>query len=691
MTLTLAERRPLERLALVVWTTALCGCGFALITAICWFSVPPITHDPAFIARFAVLDGFLYPRQPGKTAAFQACVVAAPFLIFGAVWIVRRVLASLSGLGVKRAVYAGLAIHLLFFAACMRPLFYYPNPPLWLAPSWLLCPMTFPPPVPEWEWIGCVFLALALGFVVTAGLPTGPVRRFVVRLVVVLAVLLAPLEFYLPSQVTDDTAFTYHLNAMLDALSQSIDGHHLLVDFPHIYGGYGEMLAPVLRLFPRAMAVPLVALAVPTGLGIGFWLLAAFRLIRHPAVLALGATAILGVTYLSALPPNYCYGTPRTLFPSLGLLLVISYLRRPAAALFWIISVIAAIAPVWNLDTGLVLWFAWTLTLLAGDAARCGWMRAMGHGAAQLALLAAVWAAFFLYLRLASHEAPNLGLLFYFQSMVVKTGYFCVAMIAPSAWTFVVLLFVTGLVVSTLAHLRRRLPWKGRVVLFLSLLSIGMFSYYMGRSAESNLISVSPPAILLAGMMGSEALSRIRRGILPPVTRWFFVPWAAMIFWWAFLFFVQLPVILQREVQLAGEAIHPAPSFVQTNADFAAQQVRPGEAGVFFLSGHSGFYYYLTGTTRTLRIPGNVELLQMRDMNVLIQDIEARQIPKLFVERNFWTMDMYRPDVYQALTDAIKLHYRAAASSPGGRLVLYEPVPDKGLTVTFSLPNRIFW
>jgi len=670
MTLPQDERRPLERLALVVWTTALCGCGFAVLAAICWYAVPPIPHDDAFIARFAVLDGFLYPCQPAKTTAFQACIVAAPFLIFGAIWIVRRVLAGLSGTGVWRAVQAGLALHFLFFAACVRPLFYYPNPPLWLLPRWLLCPLPFPPPVPAWEWIACVLIALVFCFAVMAGLP----RRGVVGVIVALAILCAPVEFYAPSQVSDDTAFTYHLNAMLDAVSQSVNGHHLLVNFPHIYGGYGEMLAPIIRLFPRAMAVLLIALAVPTLLGIAFWLLAAFRLIREPITLAICATGLLGVTYLSALPPNYCYGTPRTLFPSLGLLLAISYLRRPTAGLFWIMSIVAAIAPVWNLDTGLVLWFAWTLTLVAGAAADRAWIRAMKHLAAQVGLLIAAWATFFLYLRLASHESPNLGLLFYFQSMVVKSGYFCVAMIVPNAWTFVVLLWIAGLVVAMLAHLRRRLPWKGRVVLFLSLLGVGMFSYYMGRSAESNLICVSPPAILLVGMLASEARVRVRHDILPPVTRWFFLPWLAMIFWWAFLFFVQLPTILQREVQLAGAVIHPAPSFVQANADFAAQQVRPGESGVLFISGHSGFYYYLTGTARALRVPGNVELLQMRDMRALINAVQARQIPKLFVERNFWTMDMYRPDVYRELTDAIAQQYHAVASSPNAKLILYEPM-----------------
>jgi hypothetical protein len=673
MTLSLAERRPLERLALVIWTTALSGCGFAIIAAICWYAVPPITHDAAFIARFAVLDGFLYPRQPGKTAAYQACLVAAPFLIFGAMWMARRVLAGFSGIGVRRAVQVGLALHLLFFAACVRPLFYYPNPPLWLPPGWLLCPMTFPPPVPGWEWMACTVFAILFGFAVVAG-PRESMRRWVLRVIAVLAIGLAPVVFYVPSQVNDNPEFTYHLNAMLDATSQSINGHHLLVDFPHIYGGYGEMLAPFLRLFPRAMAVPLVALGLTVFLSISFWLLAARRLIRHPAILALCGTAILSVNYLAELPPNYCYVTARTLFPSLGLLLAISYLRRPTPLLFWIVSVLAAVASVWNLDTGVVFWFAWTLTLLAGDINHRAVTRAALHLLAQVALLGLAWISFLGYLRLVSHQPLDMGLLFYFQSMVVKSGYFCVALVVPSAWTFVVLLYLTGLVVAAFAHLRPRVKWHGRLVLLLSLLGIGMFTYYMGRSAESNLISVSPPGILLVGLLGDRALARMRRGLLPPVTRWFFVPWATMIFWWAFLFFVQLPMLLQRDFQTCLDTFPLHPSRVEVNAEFAAHHTTPGEGDVYFISGNSGFYYYLTGTVRPLRTPGNVELIQMRDMETLLEAIKTQRIAKLFADRNFWAIDMYRYDVYAAISQAIAASYQPVAVSPGG-LVLYEPKP----------------
>jgi hypothetical protein len=672
--------RPLQRLALVVWIAALSAAGLTIISALCWFLVPPVLHTATFSARYAVLDGFFYADQPAKSLAFQACVLAAPLLITAAFFECRKIVARLDAPALRRWIAAALAIQLLLFAACLRPLVYYPHAPLWLKPSWLLCPLPFPPHVPAWEWIASVLVGFVIFFWMLAapiaGASNRSTRRGVTVLIFGAAIALAPAEFFAPSQITDDTVFTYHLNAMLDAVSQSIDGHHLLVDFPHIYGGYGEMLAPLLRLFPRATAVPLIALALPTLLAIFFWLLTARLVIRRPALLALCGFGLLGVTYLLAVPPNYCYGTPRSFFPALGLLLAALYLRRPTRGRYLLVSVVAAIAPLWNLDTGLVLWLAWTMTLLAGDAAERKWAGAVRHALVQLALIIAAWVAFIVYLRLVSGQWPDPHLLFYFQSMVVQSGYFCVALIVPSAWIFLVLLNLAGLVVAALAHLRGRVDWRERMILLLSLTGIGMFSYYVGRAAESNLIAVCPPGVLLAGLLASEVHVRIRLRYLPPVARWFFLPWLLMIFWWAFLLFVHLPVLLRQETQFVRAGFsHQPPTPFQTNAALAATWVRPGESDVYFLSGHSGFYYYLTGTVRPLRIPGNAELLQTRDMNVLLAAIRNRQLPKLVVDRNFYAMDMYRPEVYRALTTAIAQNYRPVAVAPGGRLTLYAPLP----------------
>ena len=429
----------LRRLALVIGTTALSAAGLALVAAACWYLVPPVSHDAAFVASHAVLDGFFYARQPAKTLAFQACVLAAPLLVALAIFLVRGIVAHLDAVALRRWIVAGLVLDFLLFAACLRPLLYDPHPPLWMPPAWLLCPLPFPPPVPAWEWIGSILAGLALILWLRVKPSGRQLRRRVTGLILAFALLLAPVEFYAPSQITDQFDFTYHLNAMLDALSQSINGHHLLVDFPHIYGGYGELMAPVLRLFPRTMAVPLIALALPTLLAIFGWLLTACLTIRRPGLLALTGWGLLAVSYLMAVPPTYIYGTPRGFFPALGLLLAALYFRRPSRGRYGAVSVLAALATIWNLDTGLVFWLAWTLTLLAGEAARRDWIGILKRGAFQGAILIMAWTAFILYLRIVSHQWPDLRLLVHFQALVVEAGYFCVALVVPSAWVFLLL------------------------------------------------------------------------------------------------------------------------------------------------------------------------------------------------------------------------------------------------------------
>jgi len=119
--------------------------------------------------------------------------------------------------------------------------------------------------------------------------------------------------------------------------------------------------------------------------------------------------------------------------------------------------------------------------------------------------------AFVLYLRVTSHEWPDPHFVFYFQTMVVKSGYFLRGDDRGRArGCFSGLLYLTGLIVAALGPFPRddRLAAADDPAAVAEP-GIGMFSYYMGRSAESNLIAVCPPGILLLGLMGSEARVRV--------------------------------------------------------------------------------------------------------------------------------------------------------------------------------------
>ena len=60
-------------------------------------------------------------------------------------------------------------------------------------------------------------------------------------------------------------------------------------------------------------------------------------------------------------------------------------------------------------------------------------------------------------------------------------------------------------------------------------------------------------------------------------------------------------------------------------------------------------------------------------MNRLIAALDSGQLPKLFVDQNFFEDDTYRPEIYQQIQQAISGHYQAKAASPSGRVILYVP------------------
>ena len=114
-------------------------------------------------------------------------------------------------------------------------------------------------------------------------------------------------------------------------------------------------------------------------------------------------------------------------------------------------------------------------------------------------------------------QAPDPGMLFIFQHFVVSAGYFCIGLVYPDVWVIVLTIYFAGLAVALAFYLRGNPPWKIHFMLMLSLMGIGFFDYFMGRSAESNLVDVSYTALLLIGLLVSEAQALIARRRLPDV------------------------------------------------------------------------------------------------------------------------------------------------------------------------------
>ena len=401
---------PLNRgrhlLFILLITVGLTLLGIGAIAVFCRYTIPPIAHGPEFDAQFTVLDGYFYSGQTAKTAAYEAGCLATPFLLALDFFLARRWAGKLSDKTIDRLTWSGVVLFFLLVMGCAWPMIYCPDPPLrWIPPSWLLLPFELSRPFCAPARALCL---LATGGLALFFLASPASRRNANRALLLLLALwavLIPNRFYPPAEINDEIRFVYHLNSVLDSLSQSVNGHHLLVDFPHIYGGYGEMLAPIIRLFPREIATLIAALAATNVLGMLCLLLTARLVIRRPILLFVCGLAWLGGGCLSSNYDHYYgYFAVRCFFPPLGLLAATLYFRRPGALRYAAATAVVALAPVWNLDTGPVLWVSWLATLLAMELAARNPPGVARHLLIQTLSAVAACAAFFLYLRLASGQ-----------------------------------------------------------------------------------------------------------------------------------------------------------------------------------------------------------------------------------------------------------------------------------------------
>ncbi len=669
---TASAKNPLVLVATLIVTVGLTGLGLGAIAAACWYGTRPIPHDAAFAAQVTVDSASFYAEQPAKTRAYEADCLAAPMLVALVFFPVRKRLAACSEACLRRVVWTGFALLAALFIWCAFPMVYCPKPPLPLVPPcYMFMPVKFPRP-----WLtGFSFTTIAGGVLFTLLWMS---RRFRHRNMVMIPLValwfvLAPVRFYAPDEINYAPRFTYHLNCVFHALSQSVNGRHYLVDFPHIYGGYGEILAPFMRLFPRSLKVPLMVMAVPGVLGLLALLLSARLIVRPPVLLWLCGLGLFATSYLVSSDPYYNYSLARAVLPSVAVLLSILYFRQPDRTIYAATSAVAAIATVWNLDTGVVLWASWLGTLLVIELAARHWRRAFSQAAMQAGTMLGAWLVFFLYLRLVAGAWPDPRVVFYFQTFVLGTGYFCLPMLVPDTWLLLAGLYLTGLATALAFYFRGEANWKTHVMLMLSLLGTGLFSYFMGRSAESNLLGGMYTAILLLGLMTGESQRLARAGKLPAIAPFFFAPYLLCLGWWSALFLADQPNLLIRTMQWRYHWSHPVETPVLKNAAFVKAWTHPGEDDICILSGQSGVYYYLSDTLSVRPLPGPIEWLRRRDFDALLAAIRQRTIAKLFDEDTFYELKMYRPDIYASLRDAIAQNYHVVATSDVGNLHLCVP------------------
>jgi hypothetical protein len=438
------------------------------------------------------------------------------------------------------------------------------------------------------------------------------------------------------SSLSDIANIVNHANPIFYPISQVMAGKTLLVNLTSQYGLYPIFLEPIFNIVGLSVLSVTSVMGVLLSLSFLFIFFFLNRIIKNKIILLLGFSTI--VVYLldgSANPyPYFQYWPIRTFFPCLLLLLSSIYFKGRNKMLYYALFIISALSILWNFDSGIMVFISWMLVLMYLEMYNTNKKvmitKIIRHIVTGIVSLGLVFAGYWVYSFLRSGQLPDLSLFFQYQKLFYE-GFMMIALPFPHVWIVVVLIFLAGLLLSIKKWIGRDSDWKNASIFFLSILGIGLFSYYEGRSHDATFyLPLYLPIILL--IIFADALYSI-------------IVSNAKLHGHRLLFLMIISFILSSPLGLiykSGEyynwsSIGLSSFFEKSetpltrNVNFIKSNTHEGEEIVILAKAFDGVYYGESHTRSVLDIPSFTEVFFKREADYIVDFLRCNMTNKVFV------------------------------------------------------------
>jgi hypothetical protein len=393
------------------------------------------------------------------------------------------------------------------------------------------------------------------------------------------------------------------------------------------------------------------------------------RIISNTVLLYCGFLAILFYTFLINNPvfPNlyYQYWPIRFIFPALFLFLTSLYFRKERPLIYYITHFLVACGVLWNFDSGIIVFIAWMIVLAYNELSKGVALSEkvfaiIKHTFISATSLAIVVLSFSYITHLQSGQLPNLSLFLQYQKMFMS-GYFMIEMLPPPhSWNLLIIIYLVGLLIAIVALINKNIDYKSKLIFTVTILGVGLFTYFLGRSHDMTLIPPSYPAFILIIIFADTlylrflASKKMRTGEM-------------FIFLFIVFILASAPFSMLYNSKLFTKyASHGAESFFKKytttyteNIAFIKKYSDHGDS-VLILSPHKeGAYYAETGTRSVVDIPSSTDLFFNSEITLLIDFLKNNYDVSIFVETPLDQYDLYDSRIKETLL----LHYRPLKSS----------------------------
>jgi len=516
--------------------------------------------------------------------------------------------------------------------------------------------------------------------------------------VLAIAVVLLPrgLSFRSVLDPWDMSLFAWkgHFQAFAYPLTQVCAGKPLLTASPPLYGYFAEFLLPVFNLIGFSVFKFCLVMAVIQAIATVSIILVAIRFIRNRVLCLLYCAALLYFTGghcvvgRNAFDPYFQYWPARFIFPALSIPLFLWAARRGAIRSWIAIGGFAGCALMWNLESGIPVTAAVSVTLAmeaTGQSLNSFRRRSLimlRSLAVVLISATAVATLFWIYLQCQAGWKQPLHQTVEYQRLFYQSGMFMIPMpLKPHPWWMVAGTYLFGLCLGIRACLKGDRSRGMRLILFLSILGTGLFTYYQGRSNDYNLLNVSWPAMLLGFLFADRLLRAVQARLLSPGLCWLALPPVYLGMMGAVMFPGMVTHLWSFGSTQWRLAVAPVPNAAANAMEQRIAFIRSHvgkDRDCVILADLQAVYFAETGFRSSLDAPGLTELFYMQDLEMIRSSLDQAPPRHFFGDRK--TITRFQ------LGDLLQARYKRVAVSRDGAIVCMEPLTPSDFPRVHDVP-----
>ena len=658
-----------------ILTIAACIIFIGLIILLLSTKEAPPLDVISITKNFSYSVNYFKP-EPGEHLIYTISTVALPFLCTGFYLLFTRLLSRFKG-NIK-------IIHLLLTltatgCVCLLTVAGLSNAKMYMAASSLVLK----------PYLTLVFCAVIFAAIVVSTKFLGrnrPSVNLIYDYVYFLTGIVLVVLLIMETTFNESEPLIYkgHFIAYFDSVAQVYLGKTLLVNDSAQYGLYALLLKPIFQLI--GLSVYNFTLVISILKGLAFMsLLSLLRSATKNRWIAFTGFATIVFYLRFPIPldlikdPYFQYIPHRLFFPAVFIFLLWIYLcekkKNRKKALYYFISLFCVLSVLWNPDSGLVVLATWLICLVYTEMLMLKkhnileiFVNSIRHCAVVSVSIVIILLRFDLYTYFYSGAWPQISGLWAYPKLFSQLGFGMLPItqiIHP--WNMFVIIYIVGVfigvrnflgytqIISRPAIRREGEKETNTLILAISMIGIGLFYYYIGRSHDSSMIGPSWPVLLLSAIFTDRLFSDLSqissgRSLKNAVKTYLHSPqtyYKIFLFLTLFCFLtssllsivVNFPPYWDLISMRTSGILDGMPDTLRDKIIFIKSNSHQ-EDQILIISNLAPELYLYTGTPRPLHVPGFGELVLKSDTEKILNFLRMPPMnAKIFWDPTFIRFD----------------------------------------------------